>query len=153
MTIIRTLATFDLTEKELEILGSDQSASDVNISYHSSQNDADNDMNPIANPTDYQNTTDPQLIYVRVENLNAPDDLNNCAAFTDFTLEVLDVDSDDCTLGIDELNKFAFKIYPNPFQESINLSWDNTDLSDQLNLTIYSIDGKKVFDYTFRTKT
>lgn len=58
-------------------------------------------------------------------------------------------DNDDCTLGINESNKLAFEKYPNPFQENINLSWDNTDLSDQLNISIYPIDGKKVFDNTF----
>ncbi len=61
-------------------------------------------------------------------------------------------DSDDCTLGINESNKLAFEIYPNPFQENINLSWDNTDLYDQLNISVYSIDGKKVFDNTFEQK-
>ena len=68
-----------------------------------------------------------------------------------FTKDVT-IDSDDCTLGINELNNSVFKIYPNPFEESINLSWDNTDRSNQLNVSVYSIDGKKVFDNTFKQK-
>ena len=67
--------TFDLTEKETDIAGPNQNLADVDISYHPSQQDADNDANEITNPTAYQNTTNPQIIYVRVENPDAPDSL------------------------------------------------------------------------------
>ncbi|MDT8347544.1 MAG: PKD domain-containing protein, partial [Flavobacteriaceae bacterium] len=55
---------FDLTAKIPEILGA-FNATDVNISFHSSQADADNNVNPLASP--YANVTNPETIFVRME--------------------------------------------------------------------------------------
>jgi gliding motility-associated-like protein len=43
-----------------------QSAAQYKVSFHTSQNDADNDLNALTSP--YQNVTNPQTIYTRIEN-------------------------------------------------------------------------------------
>lgn len=59
------LETFDLTEKNMEILGG-QSASNFSISYYTSLTDADAGLNPITAP--FENTVNPQQIFYRLEN-------------------------------------------------------------------------------------
>lgn len=61
------------------VLGS-QSASQFNVSYHLNQNDADTNSNTL--PLSYQNTTNPQTIYVRVENILSP----GCFTTTSFQI-------------------------------------------------------------------
>ncbi|MDC6387770.1 PKD domain-containing protein, partial [Maribacter sp. PR1] len=56
---------FDLAEKENEILNG---ASGTNISFYTSQVDAENSQNPITG--NYQNTSNPQTIHFRLENTN-----------------------------------------------------------------------------------
>lgn len=55
----------DLSFKNSQVLGN-QNASDFTISYHATQSDADNDINPL--PILYTNTLPEELIYVRIEN-------------------------------------------------------------------------------------
>lgn len=59
------LAFFDLDANTTTILGT-QSATDFKVTYHATQNDATTGANPL--PTNYQNTSNPQIVYVRVEN-------------------------------------------------------------------------------------
>jgi len=59
------VASFNLGANTSNILGI-QSANDFKVSYHSSQSDATSGNNPLA--LMYQNTSNPQTIYVRVEN-------------------------------------------------------------------------------------
>lgn len=59
--------TFDLTQAGSQIMGN-QNPAQFNITYHLSQAEATNNQNPIANPSDYQSTSSPQLIFARVEN-------------------------------------------------------------------------------------
>ncbi|WP_299890604.1 T9SS type A sorting domain-containing protein [uncultured Lacinutrix sp.] len=59
-------AQFNLTFVDAEVLGS-QNPSDYSISYHVSQNNADTNNNPIVNLNNYTNITNPQVIYVRLE--------------------------------------------------------------------------------------
>ena len=94
--------TFDLTEKETDIAGPNQNIADINISYHPSQQDADDDANEIINPTAYQNATNPQIIYVRVENPDAPDSLDNCALTTSFTIQVDTLPEIQQTINLNE---------------------------------------------------
>ena len=75
--------TFDLTAKASEILGS-QSAVQFNISYHLTQGDADGNTNPISG--NFQNATNPQTIYFRIENVGS----TNCFVTDSFELEVFD---------------------------------------------------------------
>ncbi|MEM6515491.1 MAG: T9SS type A sorting domain-containing protein [Bacteroidota bacterium] len=56
---------FDLTSTEFEILNG-LDASMHSILYYETLEDAQNDLNPIGNPTNYANTTNPQTIHVRL---------------------------------------------------------------------------------------
>lgn len=72
---------FDLSLNNQTVLGS-QLATEFNISYHLNQNDANSNSNPL--PTNYQNSSSPQTIYVRIENKTA----NSCYSTTSFQLIV-----------------------------------------------------------------
>ncbi|WP_179008445.1 T9SS type B sorting domain-containing protein [Winogradskyella forsetii] len=71
---------FDLTLKNNEVLASVPPSS-YNISYHSTSEDAENNVNPIMGPI--QNTSSPQSIFVRIE-----DTANGCLAYSEFNLVV-----------------------------------------------------------------
>ncbi len=73
---------FDLSTKNSQVLNG-QNASDYTITYHSSQLDADNDINPLSFL--YTNTLPQETLYVRIEsNL-----LNTCFDTTTLNLEVV----------------------------------------------------------------
>ncbi|MDT8346914.1 MAG: T9SS type B sorting domain-containing protein [Flavobacteriaceae bacterium] len=64
------IEAFDLSLKDTEVLGA-QNPTDFNISYHNTQADADTGANALTSP--YNNTTSPEVIYVRIENANNAD--------------------------------------------------------------------------------
>ncbi len=74
------IETFDLSTKDAEVLASVPSSS-YNISYHESATEAQNNLNAITNPI--QNTSNPQTLYVRIE-----DTTNGCLAYANFNLVV-----------------------------------------------------------------
>lgn len=74
------IETFDLTIKDSEVLNAVPS-SNYNISYHYSQTEAESNTNTIT--TNIQNTSNPQTIYVRIEDID-----NGCLAYTSFNLIV-----------------------------------------------------------------
>jgi hypothetical protein len=70
-------SNINLRNKEVDILGTNQSANDFNVSFHTSQEGATNNTDIIPNDTNYTNEVSPtftpgsineQTIYVRVEN-------------------------------------------------------------------------------------
>ena len=71
---------FDLTSKDIEVLASVPPSS-YNISYHYSNDDSQNNANPING--EIQNTNSPQQIFVRIE-----DTVNGCLAYSMFNLIV-----------------------------------------------------------------
>ncbi|MDP5082257.1 MAG: choice-of-anchor L domain-containing protein, partial [Winogradskyella sp.] len=71
---------FDLSEKDAEVLASVPS-SNYAISYHYSNTEAQNGSNAITSPI--QNTSNPQEIHVRIEDI-----VNGCLAFSTFNLIV-----------------------------------------------------------------
>jgi len=71
---------FDLSTKDAEALAS-VPASSYNVSYHYTQNDALAGVNSITSPI--QNTTNPQTIFVKIE-----DTINGCLAYQSFDLIV-----------------------------------------------------------------
>jgi len=71
---------FDLSIKDAEILAS-VPPSNYTISYHYTAMDAQNGTNAISNPI--QNTTNPDIIHVRIEDTD-----NGCLAFSAFSLVV-----------------------------------------------------------------
>ncbi len=74
------IETFDLNTKDAEALAAVPPAN-YSISYHYSLSDAQNDLNPITVPI--QNTSNPQTIFVRIEDLDS-----GCLAYTSFNLVV-----------------------------------------------------------------
>ena len=76
------IALFDLTQREEDILG-EQSSSEVILTYHESLLDAETGDSPIVNTTSYQNLSNPQTIYVRLE-----DTVNGCVNTGTFNLIV-----------------------------------------------------------------
>ena len=59
------LVAFDLTEANEKLTGG---VIGVSTYFYTSQNDLDTAINEISNPTSYKNTSNPQTIYVKVEN-------------------------------------------------------------------------------------
>ena len=73
-------AQFDLTTKNTEIIGSQ---TDVSITYHVLEADAISGNNPISTPGSYTNSSNPQTIFVRLEN-----DTNVCYDIGSFEISV-----------------------------------------------------------------
>ncbi|WP_274474145.1 fibronectin type III domain-containing protein [Mangrovimonas aestuarii] len=70
--------SFDLTSNEADILNGQTG---LTVGYYTSQTDADNGTNPIADPTDYDSSNGSETIYVRVE-----DTVTGCYAITSFNV-------------------------------------------------------------------
>ncbi|TXN36130.1 T9SS type B sorting domain-containing protein [Flagellimonas hymeniacidonis] len=77
------LYNFDFGLKDVEILGT-LTATDYMISYHENQTDADTGVNAIAGT--YQNTSNPQTIYFRIENNSN----TTCSDTGSFAIQVFD---------------------------------------------------------------
>src|SRR5690606_2550927 len=116
-------AIFDLTEQD-ELIRTGQE--DV-VQYFITSEDALQNTNPISNPSEYQNSTDPQTIYVRLEN-------DICFATASFLLT-----TENCAPFIPQ----GFS----PNSDGIN---DEFEISNLLNiyenfeLNIYSRDGNLI---------
>ncbi|TDS20875.1 gliding motility-associated-like protein [Maribacter caenipelagi] len=72
--------TIDLTQKDVEILGS-QDVSEYNVTYFASQTDAENNTNSFDSST-YSNVMNQETIYARVQ----PNNLDSCYATTSFEI-------------------------------------------------------------------
>ncbi|MDH7911152.1 T9SS type A sorting domain-containing protein [Winogradskyella sp. SYSU M77433] len=66
-------AEFDLTVKNAEIIGAN---TNVSVTYYETISDAENQTNPISNPTSYTNLTNPQTLFLRLTDLT-----NGCSYF------------------------------------------------------------------------
>jgi len=75
-------AVFDLTQMEPAILANEATPSDFTVTYYQTQNDADNQTNPITVPAAYTSNGMNQTIFVVVEGLNG------CLGETSFELIV-----------------------------------------------------------------
>ncbi|MEM9678850.1 MAG: T9SS type B sorting domain-containing protein, partial [Bacteroidota bacterium] len=65
------VATFDLTDAELDVL--DVRQDDISLAYFESLEDLDTDTNPIATPDQFNNSSNPQTVYLKVTNT-----ISNC---------------------------------------------------------------------------
>ncbi len=65
------ISTFDLTISEFDVLNERQD--DIVVHYYENENDLEAQINPIADPENYQNTSNPQTVYIRVTNT-----ISNC---------------------------------------------------------------------------
>lgn len=80
---------FDL-ETQIPIILDGQNPADFNVSFHTTPLDAQAGASPIDNPDAYSNMSDPETIYVRVEDANEP----LCFSAVDFDLtlnEIIDL--------------------------------------------------------------
>src|SRR5699024_10281578 len=87
---------FNLTTNNSVIIG-DGDPDDYDITYYNSEDDAENQNNPIANPEDYPSDGDNETIYVRISNADDPD----CYVIKSFDL-ISNNPGDDGILYIDE---------------------------------------------------
>lgn len=78
------------------------------VSFHLSEVDAQNNINPIANPENFQNTENPQTIYIRVAN---PD----CFLVDSFTVEVIPCPLPDATISLPEISTCRDRVLTLPF--------------------------------------
>jgi gliding motility-associated-like protein len=80
---------FDLTAVEADILGV-QMSPPITITYHLTPQDQATGDNPIANTASYENTSNPQIIYIRVERANDDplDTTAECYDVAEITLNV-----------------------------------------------------------------
>uniref|UniRef100_UPI002629B65E T9SS type B sorting domain-containing protein n=1 Tax=uncultured Psychroserpens sp. TaxID=255436 RepID=UPI002629B65E len=74
------ITQFDLTTKDAEIIGVQ---TDVTLTYHVTEADAETGNNPIANVGNYTNTSNPQTLYIRLES-----SINGCVDTGMFDLRV-----------------------------------------------------------------
>ncbi len=131
---------FDLTEIEEELLAN-VSNQNLQIDYYLTLSDAENDVNPIADVFNFQNTANPQTIFVVVTPLN--EDFE-CGSITSFDLVV---NSDDplCeSLSIDTFTQ-GISIYPNPTTSIINLQ--NSSNITVESVRIININGQRLSEF------
>ncbi|WP_181566744.1 T9SS type A sorting domain-containing protein [Aequorivita sp. CIP111184] len=87
------IAIFDLTVNESMMLGA-QNPSNFSISYFENLINATENMNAISTPTAYTNLSNPQAIFIRIENLST-----SCFTLADFEIETdetgIPLDSDN----------------------------------------------------------
>lgn len=125
--------TFDFSTLQTAILGS-QNPNDYTITFHSSQSDADNNLNPLSVSYNNQVAYQAETIYVRLENKTA----TKCYDTTSFLIDVFDspianslqdiIVCDD-NLDGDDTNGIV----------STDLSQQNNDLLGGQNASQYSI--------------
>lgn len=75
------LAIFNLTQNDALVLGAED-PTEYDISYYTSMSDAEDGVNPIGQPSDYQSENETQTIYVRLEGTG----VSNCYAVENFTI-------------------------------------------------------------------
>jgi hypothetical protein len=79
------IVTFDLTSQIPAILNG-LPLDDFQVSFFENQSDANNNVNEIINTTEYTNSSNFQVIYFRVTNMNS-----DCFVLSNFVLEVVNV--------------------------------------------------------------
>mgnify|MGYP000455462647 CR=1 FL=1 len=117
---------FDLTVTEPEILNGQD---DIEVTFYETEQDAQDNVNVIANPSAYTNITNPQTIFTRLENLES-----SCYTVGDFVI-VADPD-----LGVLQNLYQDLTIYPNPTQNILNLE-SNQQIE---RVKIYNLQGQLI---------
>lgn len=115
----------EITEFDLTISGNAAIGTQTNLvaSYHLTENDATTDSNAIANPTGYRNVSNPQTLYIRLENA-----LTGCFTLAPFTLNVISfnladtIDLKECDTDNDGFATFNLT----PVRNLFNTDPDNT---------------------------
>ena len=78
------------------------------LSFHLSEYDAENNLNPIGNPENFQNTENPQTLYVRVFNAD-------CFLVRSFSVEVISCPLPDATVDFPESSACRGRMLQLPF--------------------------------------
>jgi gliding motility-associated-like protein len=128
------IVAFDLSQKDAEILNGQTG---VSISYYLTAADAETATNPLSNP--YSNTTNPQTIFVRLE-----DDVTHCFNIGSFVLNVLqlpinylnhDIETCASDWGIDSMPFDLLAVYgevlSGPNASTVQLTFHSTDIDAQ----------------------
>ena len=124
-------ASFDLTTKASEAIGS-QNGNQLNVQYFTSEQDAEANENAIANPENYENTSNPQTIYVRLTTDQSP----FCSAVGSFELSVNDQpDAEDVPIIIPTCSLSA-TAYFNLDDVSLQVAANNSAMQVQFYETI-----------------
>lgn len=115
-------AEFDLTTYQNQVIAA-LAIPNAELTYYTSMNEAEFGLNPIPNPTQFTNTENPQIIYVRAENPNG-----GCGGVAQFTIEVLPVPELELPEYVafcrDEIIK-SYTVSPNNAIQSY--TWINSD--------------------------
>lgn len=90
------------------------------VTYHTSLADADGNLNPIANPESFVNTSEPQIIYVRVE-------INSAHEVFELQLKLEDCSNGSCTE--DDVDGIL-----------MNCQWKVTEYNGSDDLSIYQLE-------------
>ncbi len=133
-----TSVEWNLTEVELNILDGRQY--NIDFTYFNSEDDAQNNVNAIDNPTTYTNTSSPETVYARVRNATT-----NCFSVVPFELiinsppainqfGVYDIcDNDTNTLDLHDIDLLlvdnTFNVLISYYQTTDNAENDNNALS------------------------
>jgi len=124
---------FDLTRDESDVIGG-QDPFDFTIAYFVTQADADANINPILDPENYTNTTNPQTIYTRF----AP--IQDQCEFESYSFDIFA----DATLTVEDFTTNLFTLYPNPASDRIQVS--STAISSNATLRILNMTGAIVME-------
>ncbi|MEL6813071.1 MAG: T9SS type A sorting domain-containing protein [Bacteroidota bacterium] len=123
-------AIFDLTVNEDLMLGA-QDPTVYLFSYHTTFADAQTDANAVSNPESYQNTANPQTIYVRFYNNGT-----NGYVVTNFEIET------DGVLGVDDVFSDNLIIYPNPASEWVVIQ--QKQYASDLEIVVLDVNGRRL---------
>lgn len=125
------VALFNLTENESLVLGN-QDPFDYVFSYFETLEDAQINVNPIANPETYENIINPQTIFSRMDYF-----ITGCEA-TIFEFLI----ATEGTLSSENKTIDSFSVYPNPTKDMITISSSN--LLTETNVVIFDASGKSL---------
>lgn len=128
-------AVFDLTINESQALGS-QDPFRFQFKYYQAEADAIADENRITDPENFQNTANPQTIFVRMAPLEDQCDFEVYS----FTIET------DGVLGVLDISLSNCSIFPNPASETVTISFNQ--MVSSIHVVLYNVLGENVFSET-----
>lgn len=133
-------SVFNLNSKIPEMLVN-QSPTDFQVSFYHTLQDATNQTNPIFNPANYTNTSNPETIFAIVSSLNT-----NCASsVVSFQLSVAPM------LSTTNVEASSFNLSPNPVTDILSID----SKLEIMKVEVYTVLGQKVFqllEKSFHTK-
>lgn len=129
-------AVFDLTS-QIPLILNGLSQDDYEVNFYESLSDAIIGFNPITDPVNFTNISNPQNIYVRVESY-----ISGCVGITSFSIEVLDV-----LLAVTDFDMKNIRISPNPIIDFMTVS-ANENINS---IAIFNTLGQLVFEKKVNT--